>query len=171
MPRSFVATIEGEPIELTEERIREALDAATLRIAPAGGGHLIELRDPADGGRTLRVYARALADGRREVWIGRHRVVVDLQEERLLRYAGFVRSARGGAGGSSVRAPMPGLIREVAVKDGDAVTRGQRLVILEAMKMENEIAAPSDGVVSGCALAPGKSVEKDQELLIITPKK
>ena len=57
------------------------------------------------------------------------------------------------AGAATVSAPMPGKIMSVAVKPGDAVKRGQVLLILEAMKMQNEIMAPSDGKVAdvrGC---------------------
>lgn len=169
MPRTFIATIEGATYELPEDRIRTDLSGpdGTVRSLPAiRGTDLLEIRHQ---NRQVRVYARMLNDGTREIWIDRYRVVVDLQDERQKRFSTFVKAAHGASSGSSVRAPMPGLIKEVAVKDGDAVARGQRLIILEAMKMENEIAAPADGVVSKCRLAPGVNVEKDQELLTITP--
>ena len=63
------------------------------------------------------------------------------------------------AGGEEVKAPMPGAILSVSVKQGDAVKKGQVLFILEAMKMENEILAPKDGVVAALSVQAGQTVE------------
>jgi biotin carboxyl carrier protein len=63
---------------------------------------------------------------------------------------------------------MPGTVLQVRVKDGDTVTAGDVLVILESMKMELVIAAPIDGVVSGVTLSPGDRVELGQPLVAIT---
>ena len=63
------------------------------------------------------------------------------------------------AGRLSIVAPMPGKILSVKVKPGDAVKRGQAIMVLEAMKMENEIVAPEDGVVASVEVAAGSSVE------------
>lgn len=63
------------------------------------------------------------------------------------------------AGGEKVTAPMPGTILDVKVTEGQAVKSGDVLVILEAMKMENEILAPCDGTVAGLSVAKGASVE------------
>ena len=63
------------------------------------------------------------------------------------------------AGGVTVNSPMPGNILSVNVKDGDAIKAGQLLMILEAMKMENEILAPADGTVSNVSVAKGSTVE------------
>jgi biotin carboxyl carrier protein len=169
MPRTFIATIEGATYEIPELRVRAELtgpDGAVKSLPAMRGTDLLEVRHQ---NRQVRVYARTLNDGTKEVWIDRYRVVVDLQDERQKRFSTFVKSAQGASSGSAVRAPMPGLIKEVAVREGDAVKRGQRLLILEAMKMENEISAPVDGVVAKCRLAPGVNVDKDQELLTITP--
>lgn len=61
--------------------------------------------------------------------------------------------------GQAVKSPMPGTILAVNVKEGETVKRGQVLVILEAMKMENEIQAPCDGVVTGLTVTNGVTVE------------
>ena len=63
------------------------------------------------------------------------------------------------SGRLSIVAPMPGKILSVKVKPGDAVKRGQAIMVLEAMKMENEIVAPEDGVVASVEVAAGSSVE------------
>jgi biotin carboxyl carrier protein len=65
--------------------------------------------------------------------------------------------------------PMPGMILRVNKKVGDKVTKGESLILLEAMKMENELKATEDGIVSDILIEPGKSVEKNQ-ILIITKK-
>ncbi len=71
------------------------------------------------------------------------------------------------AGGqvNEVKAPMPGLILSVAVNEGDEVTKGDPLLILEAMKMENVIKSPTDGVVKSIKAGKGDSVEKNQVLV------
>ena len=63
------------------------------------------------------------------------------------------------AGGEKVNAPMPGTILAVNVANGAAVKKGDVLVVLEAMKMENEIMAPCDGTVNGLTVTKGATVE------------
>ena len=63
------------------------------------------------------------------------------------------------AGGAQVKAPMPGTILDVKVQNGQAVKKGDVLVVLEAMKMENEIMAPCDGTVGSVSVRKGDSVE------------
>ena len=72
--------------------------------------------------------------------------------------------AKGKEGSLKVTAPMPGTILAVSVKVGAQVKKGDTLVILEAMKMENEIAAPEDGVVASINVEAGVSVESGQLL-------
>lgn len=64
-----------------------------------------------------------------------------------------------------VKAPMPGLVLSVLVADGDEVKKGDNLLVLEAMKMENMIKSPTDGIVKKVAVQQGNKVEKN-ELLI-----
>ena len=70
----------------------------------------------------------------------------------------------GSDGNVLVKSPMPGTIIDVKVSVGDTVSEAQTLVILEAMKMENEIVAPSDGTVSQVVAAKGSSVATDDVL-------
>ena len=72
--------------------------------------------------------------------------------------------AQGTVGSVKVNAPMPGTILGVKVAVGDKVEKGQTLLILEAMKMENEIAAPEAGTVSSINVETGASVESGQLL-------
>ena len=71
------------------------------------------------------------------------------------------------AGGERICAPMPGNILSVNVAAGDAVKKGHVLMILEAMKMENEIMAPCDGTVTSVAAVKGSSVESGALLCTI----
>ncbi len=71
------------------------------------------------------------------------------------------------AGGEPVNAPMPGTILDVKVSAGQAVKKGDVLVILEAMKMENEIMAARDGVVAGVNVTKGASVNSGDVLLTL----
>lgn len=69
--------------------------------------------------------------------------------------------------GKSVTSPLPGVIIEVSVKEGQAVKAGQKVAVLEAMKMENEIAAPADGVVTSIRVSKGDSLQEGDEIMKI----
>lgn len=71
------------------------------------------------------------------------------------------------AGGETVSAPMPGTILSVNVQNGAAVKKGDVLLILEAMKMENEIMAPCDGTIASVNVQKGSSVETGAVLCVI----
>lgn len=75
---------------------------------------------------------------------------------------------RPSSGDGRVKAPIPGLVTRVLVHQGDQVTAGQSLLVLEAMKMENEIMAPISGVLSALHARPGKSVVLYEILAEIT---
>lgn len=86
------------------------------------------------------------------------------------------RKAKAGAGGAAggaiqgpaeIRAMMPGKIAAVKVKKGDTVTEGQGVVVLEAMKMENEMAAPKAGTVTDVRVTAGQSVESGAVMVVI----
>lgn len=69
--------------------------------------------------------------------------------------------------GEALKAPMQGTILSINVKVGDAVKRGQTCVVLEAMKLENDIVAPVDGVVKEILVSKGQSVNNQETILII----
>ena len=84
------------------------------------------------------------------------------------------RRLRAAAGGGQVlatefhlKAPMPGLVIAIPVEEGTEVTKGDVLVILESMKMQNELKSPQDGVVSRVRVAPGDSVDPKQIILTV----
>lgn len=71
------------------------------------------------------------------------------------------------AGGTTVSSPLPGVILEICIKEGDAVKTGQKIMVLEAMKMENVIEATCDGVVKSIKVNKGDSVLEGAALAII----
>ena len=68
---------------------------------------------------------------------------------------------------SGIKSPLPGVILEIKVKEGDTVKRGQTLLILEAMKMENDIKADRDGKVTSIKVSKGESILEGTDLIII----
>ena len=71
------------------------------------------------------------------------------------------------AGAQTISAPMPGTILKVNVANGQAVKKGDVLMVLEAMKMENDICAPQDGTVASVDVAQGATVETDAVLVTL----
>lgn len=93
-----------------------------------------------------------------------------LYEARVLDQRALLMAQRKGgltAGTGEVNSPMPGLIVEVLVNVGDEVTQGDTVVILESMKMQNELKAPRDGTVQTISCEAGQSVEKGNLLINI----
>ena len=76
-------------------------------------------------------------------------------------------AAAAPAGGKMVVSPLPGVVIDVCVKEGEAVKRGQKLAVLEAMKMENEILSESDGTVTKIFVKKGDSVLEGADIATI----
>ncbi|HEX7069174.1 MAG TPA: biotin/lipoyl-containing protein [Rhodothermales bacterium] len=119
-------------------------------------------------GRSCRVLVEP---GRDEhflrVTIDGRAVEVDLRNEHDLLVDRLHATSATHSGVQHVRAPMPGLVRAVHVETGDVVEAGHGLLVLEAMKMENELRAEASGVVRALHVAPGQTVEKNQMLIEI----
>ena len=128
--------------------------AAPLHWQPQGDGLLVEF---AGARSTAQVHVTGEA---RHIFTPRGAAVLQLQDP--LAHAG-----EGHSEGGRLTAPMPGKLVSFAVKAGDAVTKGQALAVMEAMKMEHTIAAPADGVVQELLYAPGDQVTEGAELIRI----
>jgi len=148
-----------------------------ITATPAGEGWRIQVDDriiTVEGVERLPEGLRIRMDGR---W---HMVYLSRAgQERWVSHQGHtyrfqqaaVRGRRGQGGGAAgdgqLRAPMPGQVRAVQAAAGEAVTRGQTLMLLEAMKMEIRIQAPCEGVVEAVRAAAGQVVEKDEVLVVV----
>ena len=147
----------------------------TLDVTPLSEGYQVQIGD-----RTASVRFARGADGQLTFILDGRKVEAHISTDGKRRWVSlggktlvFEKTSgqrRGGAGGYSsgrLTAPMPGQIRAVNVAVGDAVTKGQTLLVLEAMKMEIRIQAPSDGVVARLAVEQGETVEREQVLIEI----
>ncbi len=98
--------------------------------------------------------------------------VLDVLSERDQYFAQLLKAtATATSGTMKVAAPMPGLLKTIAVQNGQHVKKGERLFILEAMKMENDIKAPTEGIVTGLNVNAGTAVEKGFPLCMIEAAK
>jgi len=93
---------------------------------------------------------------------------VRVQDERVYRLERMRSAGVAVDGQAVVTSPMPGIIVAVPIAVGDIVRHGDKVVVLESMKMENELRAPCDGVVTHVHVTAGANVEKDQELVAIS---
>jgi 3-methylcrotonyl-CoA carboxylase alpha subunit len=139
-------TADGEPV--------------VLRVRRDAGGAAVELGDVVPGTEHDLTLVMAdegvivLGDGR-QTWV------------RLVDPLAVDPDAGSGAGGSQIKAPMHGKLIALFVKTGDRVEKGQRLAIVEAMKMEHVLTAPRDGVVIDTTAEPGMQVAQGARLISI----
>lgn len=136
------ASVDGEPFA---GDIRPIDGGVSLRFGGEGGGRVVEAFV---GGKPSRMQVAA----------GAIRTVAAVESER-----DRAKKSRGGgaAAGKELRAPMPGRIVKVLVKPGDEVAADQSLVIIEAMKMENELRAVGPAKVKSVDVSEGQNVEGD----------
>lgn len=147
----------GRPDQVVEVEVGG--DRVRIEVLRTPGGPVLRL----PSGRVLRLHVAAgpLGGETTVTWPGRSLVVARAQ-------AGNGQGAGGGLPGSRsrrVRAQMPGRVVKVLVRPGERVAVGQGVVILEAMKMENEVKARRDGVISAVRVAEGDRVETGADLV------
>lgn len=92
-------------------------------------------------------------------------LVIETDRDRLLKVAS--QNTEGGSSGATIRAAMPGLVVRIAVKVGQTVKRSDPVLILEAMKMENEVRSPADGVVKEIRINERDSVDKGTVMVVL----
>jgi pyruvate carboxylase subunit B len=113
------------------------------------------------GSEVHRVVVRPGATrGAYTLWLDGHRFDVEALDERTKAIRELSGAAAGPSGPAPLKAPMPGLIVRVNVQVGDQVQAGQGIVVMEAMKMENELKASAAGKVKSIVVTPGTAVEK-----------
>lgn len=118
-----------------------------------------------NGGSHRVVALPGAARGAWELHLDGERVHADVVDERTRTIRAMTARNSGPAGPKPVRAPMPGMVVRVEVEPGQQVRAGQGVIIIEAMKMENELKADAAGIVSRILVAPGTAVEKGTALV------
>ncbi len=162
-------------ITQVDDQVYEIEISPDNQILVNGEAYEMDFRQMPDSGvASLLINNRSLEavveqrNGNWEVLIEGELYTVAVTDERAHRLA----QARGTLGEiegeASIQSPMPGIIIAVPVQEGDSVSKGDKVVILESMKMENELRSPTDGIVSLVNVEAGASVEKDQVLVVIS---
>ncbi len=162
----YITTVEGKQflVEVIDEK-HVSVDGKIYEVdfEPVSGQPVYSL---IVDGRSHESYIYQDDDNWQVLLRGRlYPVTVEDEREKRLRAA-----AGGGVaetGEFHLRAPMPGLIVAVPVTEGQQVKRGQVILILESMKMQNEIKAPRDGIVGRIRVKAGETVEQKQTLLSV----
>jgi biotin carboxyl carrier protein len=168
----------GEPAEVTVERQADGM----LRVVRDGVTHTLDVHNlPGAAVHMLigdgKSYDASVewANDDADPFDGRVNVALlggvyrfDVLDKRRVRMRDAVGES-GVAAAGSCSAPMPGKILRLAVAAGDSVVAGQGLVVIEAMKMENELVAAGNGVVESVHVTAGENVEKGCLLVSITP--
>ena len=143
--------LDGEGVHIEGEQVRAQV--ADVEGTPV---RLVTLGD-----EVHRVIVRRHRErGRYTLWLGGFRYEVEALDERTRTIRDLSAAAAVAAGPAPLVAPMPGLVVRVNVQPGDEVRAGQPLVVMEAMKMENELRAPAAGTVRTLGAAVGQAVEK-----------
>jgi biotin carboxyl carrier protein len=161
----YVVTVNGVRLEVARDgdgiRVGEVLARAHLAYVDRTPVNVLTINDAVH----RVVMQRGATRGQYILWIDGHRYEAEALDERARAIRDLsTRSARA-AGPAPLIAPMPGLIVRVNVELGEAVTPGLPVVVMEAMKMENELRAHSAGVVSAVRVQPGAVVEKGTVLV------
>ena len=94
-----------------------------------------------------------------------YQITVEDEREKRLKAAAGGGVAEGGE--FNLKAPMPGLVVAILVSEGEEIKKGQVLIILESMKMQNELKSPKDGIVERIRVKSGESVEQKQAMLSV----
>ena len=159
-------------VAVNGEEIAVDLDGETARIGDASApARLVSVDGGPDrmltiGDEVHRVFVRSgETRGKYTLWVDGFRFDVEALDERSRAIRELSAAASKPSGPAPLVAPMPGMIVRVNVAEGDAVQPGQGLVVMEAMKMENELRATASGAVRRVHVAPGTAVEKGALLL------
>jgi pyruvate carboxylase subunit B len=161
----YVVTVGGNRVEVAidGEGLWVAGERVEARLAEVEG---TPVKIITIGDRVHRVVAqRGQSRGQYALWIDGHRYDVEALDERTRAIRDLSGATAQASGPAPLLAPMPGLIVRVNVQAGDNVQAGQAVVVMEAMKMENDLRTQSSGIVSSVRVKPGDTVEKGAVLV------
>lgn len=141
-------------------------------------GFLIQEKDMKEynitiGGNDYNVVVKQAEDGRATIVLDSEEFEVSYAEKKqeeapkVSAAASITAAAVAPSGGKTVVSPLPGVIVDICVKDGQAIKCGDKLAVIEAMKMENEILAECDGNVSAIHVSKGDSVLEGAKIVTI----
>ena len=161
----YVVQVDGERINVERDGDSVALDgvASAAQLEEVEGTPVRLVRIGSEVHRV--VVQRRGGRGIYTLWIDGYRYEVEALDERARAIRDLTAASAAPAGPSPLVAPMPGLVVRVKVAVGDVVKPGQGLVVMEAMKMENELRTHSAGTVRAVRAAPGTAVEKGAVLV------
>lgn len=157
-PGSGQVEIGGERIEVELERV-----PGTGVYSLLMGGSSYRLGAARRGGRGGG--APGTGESHWDIHLRGRRLSVEVVDQRTRAVREMTGGSAGDGGPPPIRAPMPGLVVKVEVRAGDSVREGQGLVIVEAMKMENELRAEAEARVKAVHVEEGQPVEKDEILV------
>ena len=161
----YYVTVGAKTFEVVINGEHVTIDGETVAVEMLQVGHTPVQRLSLDG-----VSHRVVADhgdgkGAWDLHLDGHRIEAEVVDERTRAIRAMTSKAGVVQGPKPVRAPMPGMITRVEVAVGDHVKGGQGVVIIEAMKMENELKAEGAGVVAKVLVEAGTAVEKGTVLI------
>ncbi len=161
----YYVTIDGRTFEVELAPDHVSVDGTVVRaeLAQQPESEIHHLL--VDGRSYPLVASRGNGRGNWVLVVDGHRLEADVVDERGRAIRRITGASAAPAGPKPVRAPMPGLIVRVDVEVGQTVKQGQGVVIMEAMKMENELKAEAPGIVSKVLVKPGQAVEKGAVLV------
>jgi pyruvate carboxylase subunit B len=161
----YLVRIDGETVvvEIGVEGVRVDGEPVRAQLAAVEGTPIQLLT--IDGAIHRLAVRRGDSRGAYTFWTDSHRIEVEALDERTRTIREAAGSSRQAGGPAPLLAPMPGLIVRVNVLVGDQVQPGQGLVVMEAMKMENELRAGSAGTVRAVLVTAGIAVEKGSVLV------
>jgi pyruvate carboxylase subunit B len=160
----YVVQVDGQAIEVEVDGERILLGGQAYH-ATLGSLAGTPLRQLMVDGKPVTLSVESLGRGRWALTRGGERVEMEVLDERTRHIRSLTGSGDNRRSIDVLKAPMPGLVVRVPVKAGDAVSAGTGLVVLEAMKMENELKAPAAAIIKAVRVTPGEAVEKGQVLL------
>lgn len=165
----YIVDVNGERVTVDLDGAHAVIDGESLDVSlTALAGTPVRL--VRIGEQVHRVVARR--GGSRGAWtldVDGVRVEAEALDERLRTIRDMTAASAAASGPAPLVAPMPGLVVRVTVAVGDTVSAGQGLVVVEAMKMENELRAAAPGVVTGVRAVVGSAVEKGAVLVELGP--
>lgn len=161
----YHVTVAGRTAEVEIADGRVTVDGVAVSNAEMLGLHRTGVHHLIVDGEARAVLAHSASAGVWELHIEGRRMNAEVVDERTRAIRAMTRSASGPTGPRPVKAPMPGLVVRVEVNVGDTVTAGQGVLIMEAMKMENELKADAGGVVTKIHATAGQAVEKGAVLI------